>query len=797
MPNWPGTPVSGDTAPPGDYQAVSNPDRSTWDKRADGSTKGMGWLGLLKRPDGNVSSEISVGVDMGGKEQEIPLMVPGLTKPEIDYLMTNEPNQEKNPGFLKNMPSSIMAKAQAFANQRMQQGLSPFRQDGEEAPASAPSTGSEGFPGQEVPLDASVTDTGEGPYDPTGMSVNQIAEIESAGFRLNPGSGMYEKPAISEAPDPQDDSAVNGFVGGLLKPLDNAARGLRQIPGVAAASDAIADLTGLPHDQDVLDANDKARAGNSRTGWQLAGDMVGTLPTVALPGGALAQGAAAGALSTDARDPVGVLADTALGGIAGHFGGKLLDKIANRAPSAAAQALGSAANYGIDLPLGATGRGAAIVEKGLDNLPVSAGIMQEGRDALIGQVGDAVEKVAGSYGPTTSFAGIGDAAQTGAKKWIDKFQTVAGKAYDAIPINPNAPADLSSTGATLKALTGKFSSNPKLAASMKNTRLASYMDALGDKSSKLSWEDLKDFRSRIGEEIGDHLFSDGTMKSELRQLYGALSDDMKATASVQGPGALKAFQRANNLYQQGQARIDGALTKLLGNDSAKTAESSAAKIQAIARDGKSTADLATLAEIRKSLPAEDWAQVQNGVIRLLGQPVNNAGREFSPQTFIQTFKDMAPEARNLFFGSGALRKNLDEFSGVIANLAKNNALRNTSGTTPALNGTAAVAATVAAMMNPILGAKLAVGAAANYSLAKLWTRPAFVKWATGYARMAKGAALAGGQPNVAKQVSLLRKIATSEPAIAQDALGLGEAISRAANDNFSRAAASREEQKDQ
>ena len=116
------------------YVRVANPDKAQWAKRADGSVKGMGWLGLLRRPDGGVSSEISVGIpasDLGGKgdrEIEIPLMVPGLTKPELDYLMTHHPEA---PDFQRNMPRSILAKASDFARERLAQGKSPFRQDNE------------------------------------------------------------------------------------------------------------------------------------------------------------------------------------------------------------------------------------------------------------------------------------------------------------------------------------------------------------------------------------------------------------------------------------------------------------------------------------------------------------------------------------------------------------------------------------------------------------------------------------------------------------------------------------------
>jgi hypothetical protein len=113
------------------YSVVKDADRSTWDKRADGSAKGTGWLGVLRRPDGNVSTEISAGININGKEMDVPLLVPGLTKPELDYLMKHEPDLEKNPRFFRDMPRSILGKAEAFAKQRIAQGKSPFKQDGE------------------------------------------------------------------------------------------------------------------------------------------------------------------------------------------------------------------------------------------------------------------------------------------------------------------------------------------------------------------------------------------------------------------------------------------------------------------------------------------------------------------------------------------------------------------------------------------------------------------------------------------------------------------------------------------
>ena len=83
--------------------------------RADGTIKGPGFLGALKRPDGKVSTELSIGVNIGGKEVEIPVLVPTLTEDEINYLLKGgRPTKE------------IVNKAVAHARKRIEEGKSPF-----------------------------------------------------------------------------------------------------------------------------------------------------------------------------------------------------------------------------------------------------------------------------------------------------------------------------------------------------------------------------------------------------------------------------------------------------------------------------------------------------------------------------------------------------------------------------------------------------------------------------------------------------------------------------------------------
>jgi hypothetical protein len=93
--------------------------------RVDGTKKGTGYLGELKRPDGSVSTEISVGVDFGAGETEIPLLVPTLDKEEINYLLNNKPDPST-------VPKTIMDKAVKHAIERLKAGKSPFDTGGQE-----------------------------------------------------------------------------------------------------------------------------------------------------------------------------------------------------------------------------------------------------------------------------------------------------------------------------------------------------------------------------------------------------------------------------------------------------------------------------------------------------------------------------------------------------------------------------------------------------------------------------------------------------------------------------------------
>ena len=83
-------------------------------KRQDGTQKGKGFFGEL--PNGkDYSTELSIGVNMGGKEMQIPSMVPTLSADELRHLLSgNAPTPQ------------IVQKAVDHARQRLMTGRSPF-----------------------------------------------------------------------------------------------------------------------------------------------------------------------------------------------------------------------------------------------------------------------------------------------------------------------------------------------------------------------------------------------------------------------------------------------------------------------------------------------------------------------------------------------------------------------------------------------------------------------------------------------------------------------------------------------
>lgn len=95
--------------------------KSVYGKRNDGTEKGEGFFGPLKAKSGEVMTEFSVGVNIDGKEIEIPTFTPNQSKKDIDFMLSGG-----------NPTDDIVRKAAEYARQRIKQGKSPFAAKGEQ-----------------------------------------------------------------------------------------------------------------------------------------------------------------------------------------------------------------------------------------------------------------------------------------------------------------------------------------------------------------------------------------------------------------------------------------------------------------------------------------------------------------------------------------------------------------------------------------------------------------------------------------------------------------------------------------
>lgn len=105
-------------------RATLPPPQNNFGNRPNGTPKGTGWMGVIKRPDGNVMTEVTTGVEINGKETDIPLITPYSTKADIEYLKSAD---VQGKDFYEKMPKGLMDRAVRHANERMKSGKSVYK----------------------------------------------------------------------------------------------------------------------------------------------------------------------------------------------------------------------------------------------------------------------------------------------------------------------------------------------------------------------------------------------------------------------------------------------------------------------------------------------------------------------------------------------------------------------------------------------------------------------------------------------------------------------------------------------
>lgn len=331
------------------------------------------------------------------------------------------------------------------------------------------------------------------PDNLTPEQVSQRAQ-QDFGKAVTALDGGRKGPPKSAAPK-QDKSALNAFILGARKPVENIARWAGP---VTRAVDAVGTSLGFPESEEASSQNQMLRQGNTRTGWQTLGNIAGTLPTARLPGGAFTQGAVSGALLSDRKAPQGVATDSVIGGIGGKIGQGIVNSFAYAAKpvtSAAGRALyeagipqtvGQIARQGKSL----TSRGVAAAEDALSSVPFLGDAINAARSHGVEAFNTAIANRA--------LKNIGENVPKKMEPGIDMVDFVGdrlSKKYQALVPQLNATYD--------KTFQTDLASAKKVTDVLPNARQKQFAqivkDVLGNRSqgSRITGQNLKDAESRL------------------------------------------------------------------------------------------------------------------------------------------------------------------------------------------------------------------------------------------------------------------------------------------------------------
>lgn len=455
--------------------------------------------------------------------------------------------------------------------------------------------------------------------------------------------------------------------------------------------------------------------------------------------------------------------DAAAPVIANSAVGRRVSQALNNRGQGADEFAAAAERQGLDyLPADIPGRTGTQFATSISKSTLGGIPLADAAAKIVDKAKAARDRIAGNVGAAADNVGAGQAAQRGMEAWEKQTAGRGGQLYEAIPIKPDMPVDLSTTRQTLADLNNSISSNAELATLVRDPRMAAYQKAL--EAGDLSWQDIKSFRTYIGEKAGRPTLQQDTSKDSLDALYGALSQDIQRAATAHSPEAAKAFTRANNYWRGRQTRLNDVMTKLVGKDGNMSPEATFAQIERWA--GVKGGDYSSLARAVRSMPDDEANTIRATIIDRLGDA--SAGRQnadqsaFSPDTFLTQWANLSDRAKAVLF-QGEHRKALDDLATVFDGSKFSRGFDNNSRTGIAASGIASAGLTVA---EPLTGMAMA---GLQLATGKLLASPRFARWLAASAK----------KPNPSAQlahVNQLTAIARSEPVIANDIFTLQERL---------------------
>jgi len=353
----------------------------------------------------------------------------------------------------------------------------------------------------------------------------------------------------------------------------------------------------------------------------------------------------------------------------------------------------------------------------IKSIQTAAQKLQLRRDEIAGRISGKAD--------TTKAGRTIERAIKGEGGFIDRFHLKSNELWSPLDTAlKNKQVKLKNTRPTLDNLIREGA----LAKELNNPTIARINQLAKEGDDIVSYNELKDLRSSLGRRIAQNDLTSDIPQAELRQLYGAVTNDIKTVAESQGK--LGMFNRANNYTRGGQERIGDFLQKTINKgDFVKIYD-------AVTRGGEG---VQTVNAFKRSMKPAEWNVVAANVVRQLGRPTPGKtttveGDDFSFVKFVTDWNKLGDVKKAMFSGSPELdkyRNNLNRLSRMGATLkADVLAGANPSETAAALSQTAALGTALGAASqgNYTLLKALVGAAAANKTFAHVMTEPKLVNW---------------------------------------------------------------------
>ena len=524
------------------------------------------------------------------------------------------------------------------------------------------------------------------------------------------------------APESQD--PANQFVRRVGQEIAPAAAAIAAPGAAALRTPLVAARSGVPSvTQQAVQAARQVpvRTGLAEAGTALTAGLGAAAAQQAAPGNPLAEfaGQVAGSVLP------GTVLNTARTAITGGETGR----------QAIAEAAEDFATAGASPSLGqATGnRLFQAIETGVGTLPGGTGRLVKAAEATQKSIGTRINSIVSDLTPRADATKAGKVIRQGIigeNGFLARFRLQSEKLFDDIPVADDAVVPVDNTLQAFGELTTPTEGATAISSALVHPRIREWAEAFSSDvgNGVLPYGAIKDLRTRIGEIAFSNDLIGDVPRAQLKRLYGALTDDMKAAAAGV-EGGTRAFERANRFYSENIDTIDTFLNAL-------TRKATPEEIFSLATRGSDGAS--RIGAIRNSLRPEEWKVVAGTVLRRMGRATpgnqDDLGDVFSSETFLTNWNRLDTRAKDALFKGrqfGQLRDDLDTIASATQRIREGSrVLANPAGTAPRLINVGGGVLGVASLatMNPILIAMGVGGPVFANLMARGVTNPKFIRW---------------------------------------------------------------------